>query len=532
MDNKKNIRTYALIALGISALACVAAAVIALFIGLNAVGWFLPNNISTWKQGLWTSLLLVGLGISLYGVLMPDQVRRFLSGRQARYGSNSLILLLALVGILVMVNVLVYQSQFEPLDMTDNKANTLKPETLQMLENLPEKVTATAYFSTGSATSTADELLGKFKIKSKGNFDYSFQNPDSDPITVREAGIVGDGKILLRMGDRKEVASYADETELVRALNRLVNPGTRVVYFLTGHGEADIAASGETALSLARSTLENKNYTVNTLNLLAEKKIPADALAVVIAGPLKPLSANEVDLLKQFVANGGGLVAAEDPLPLTDFGASPDPLADYLRSDWGITLDDNMVIDLTNSGNELLAISMGLSPAHPITRGMSQVAIFPNARSLSLEAAPPQDVTATSLAQTAEQSWGETEYTTLEGTRVQYDEGLDKLGPLTLAAAGENPSTRGRVVVFGNSAFFLDANFEQYGNGDIFINAVDWAAAQENQITLTPYESTERSLKAVTMPVWLAILLFSVFVLPGLVVIAGGVNWFTRRRRG
>jgi ABC-type uncharacterized transport system involved in gliding motility auxiliary subunit len=531
MADKKNIRTYALIALGVAILACVASVVIGLLIGLSTLGWFLPKNIESWKQGFLTSLVFVGIGISVYGILLPDQVRRFLSRRQTRYGSNSLILLLAVAGILTMVNILAYQNPFTVRDMTQDKTHTLAPETLQLLDSLPGNVSATAYFTSDTSTAQADDLLSNFKSNSGGKFEYSFKDPDSDPVNVHNAGITGNGKILLSMGGRSEVASYADETELVRAINRLINPGTRVVYFLTGHGEVDINTTGDASLSLVKSTLEGKNYTVKTLNLLAENAIPGDALAVIIMGPLKPLAANEVKLLKEFSEKGGGLVIGMDPLPLTDFGDSPDPLADYLASDWGILFDDNIVIDMTNSGNELLAVTYSLSREHPITRSMNQVAILPNSRSLSI-GTTPDGATVTSLAQTTSDSWGETDYNNMEGTRVQFDEGADLLGPLNLAMAGDNSTNGGRVVVFGSSSFALDLNFNAYGNGDFFINSVDWAAQQENQISLTPYSTTERTLKLISSSAWLAILLFSVFVLPGMIVIAGGVSWFVRRRRG
>jgi hypothetical protein len=76
------------------------------------------------------------------------------------------------------------------------------------------------------------------------------------------------------MNGHKEIADYADETELLRAMNRLVNPEARTVYFLTGHGERDINASGTTGMSRALETLQNKNYTVKTLNLMAETASP------------------------------------------------------------------------------------------------------------------------------------------------------------------------------------------------------------------------------------------------------------------
>jgi ABC-type uncharacterized transport system involved in gliding motility auxiliary subunit len=101
-----------------------------------------------------------------------------------------------------------------------------------------------------------------------------------------------------------------------------------------------------------------------------------------------------------------------------------------------------------------------------------------------------------------------------------------------MAVAGEDSTTKGRVVVFGNAAFAFDANFDALGNGAIFINSVDWAAVQENLIQITPHASIARTFNAPSQIQWILILLGSVFILPGVVVIAGFASWLARRRRG
>ena len=116
--------------------------------------------------------------------------------------------------------------------------------------------------------------------------------------------------------NRKKLSPGASEAEILKGLLRLLNPGNNVVYFLTGHGEHDIEQSGDTSMTRAKSTLESKNYGVKTLNLLAENKIPDDASTIVIAGPIKPVSENEVKLLKDYLANGGSLIVMEDATAL------------------------------------------------------------------------------------------------------------------------------------------------------------------------------------------------------------------------
>jgi ABC-type uncharacterized transport system involved in gliding motility auxiliary subunit len=460
--------------------------------------------------------------------LEPDKVRRAFTGRQARYGSNIVVMSIAFLGILFVVNWFVYNNP-QNWDMTEGKTNTLAPETIQALESLPEPVKAVAFYSSLS-TETATELLDKFKANSNGNFDYQFINPDTDPIAAREAGITGDGKILLVMGERQEIANFASETELTKTLIKLINPEARAVYFLTGHGEASLE-SGNVSFSTAKSTLESKNYTVNSLNLLAENKIPEDALAIIIGGPVKQVSEYEVQLLKQYVDAGGSLVVMEDPTLLTEFGDSPDPLAEYLTADWGITLDNDVVIDLVNTQNPLQAVSSNIG-IHPITQNLTQnyIVILPQARSLSIAAQPIENVTQTPIILTTEQSWGETELKS--GTQPEFTPEKDVPGPLNLAIAGENATTKGRVVVFGNSLFATNDGFDAFGNGNMFINSVDWAAEQEDLISITPREPTLRTYIPPNNIAFLIMIITTVLVLPGLVVFAGVSAWLARRKRG
>jgi ABC-type uncharacterized transport system involved in gliding motility auxiliary subunit len=88
------------------------------------------------------------------------------------------------------------------------------------------------------------------------------------------------------------------------------------------------------------------------------------------------------------------------------------------------------------------------------------------------------------------------------------------------------------VVVFGDADFATDANFAQFGNGDILINSIDWAAGQEELISLTPKDTVQRVLvppKQYTM----GLILFGfVFLLPGAVLVSGIVVWVQRRKRG
>ena len=491
-----------------------------------------PDGINRWFL---ISGGVIVLGLALYAILEPNKTSRFITRRQTRYGSNVAILSIAFLGILVVGSVLAYNNPVDIADLTADNENTLAPELLDTLDNLPEKITAVGFFSSQSSTGTAEELLSNIKAKSNGKFDYRFENPDSNPLAAREAGITGDGKILLSMGERKEIAAYADEQEILRAIIRLTNPNPRAVYFLTGHGEVGLD-QGELNFASAKQTLENKNYTVSPLNLIAEGKMPADALTLIIGGSQKPVTEREVELIKEYVNAGGSLVLLQDPYQFTEFGTTPDPLAEYLTTDWGITLDQAVIIDISNSYGPLYAVS-AIANQHPITQGINEnlIIIMPQARSISITS-QLEGIIQTPLIQTAPpdqtsiNSWGEMSLTA-DG-QVQYDEGVDILGPLSMAVAGENTTTSGRVVVMGNSAFAAGQNFDVNGNGNFFINSIDWAAEQEDLIQFTPRSTTPRIFTPPSQLEWLAILLGSICIVPGLVILAGVSAWYSRRRQG
>ncbi len=529
--NNRNQYRYSFIALIVSLVGLIAAVLLGITRGLAAMQVVTVASLANLQNYIFISLGVVILGLATYAILEPDRVRRMLTGRQARYGSNAFIMSIAFLGILIVGNVLAFQNPVTLADLTENKDNTLSPELAAALTGLPEKVTATGFFSAQNDTQSAEELLNNIKSNSKGKFDYTFINPDRDPQAALNAGITGDGKILLQMGEHKEIVAFASETELLKGLLRLLNPNSSVIYFLTGHGEHDIEQSGDTAMTRAKETLENKNYVVKPLNLLIDNQIPEDAGVIVIAGPIKPVSDNEATLLKAFLDGGGSLVVMEDPTALTQFGDASDPIADLLSTDWGIAFDNDVVIDL-NTAEPSVAAAASYDAAHPITRNMNGlVTYFPFTRSLNT-ANPVEGVTLTALVQTNERSWGETDFASLtQGGQVGLDEN-EVPGPLTLAVAGENTNTKGRVVVFGTSSLAIDPNFDAYGNGDMFVNSIDWSAEQDDLANITPKNPTQRSFNPPSQIGLIAILLSSIFIIPGLVVAGGISSWLARRRQG
>jgi ABC-type uncharacterized transport system involved in gliding motility auxiliary subunit len=468
------------------------------------------------------------IGLALFAILDPDRVRAALTGRQARHGGNALVMALAFIGILVVVNYLISQNS-QRWDLTEDKSNTLASETLETLERLPQAVEAQGFFSPQVDRTQAEDLLRQYSQNSNDRFEYQFIDPVADPISAQDAGITRDGTVVLTMGDRSETLTAVSETELTKGLVRLMADKVSV-YFLTGHGEASLLTGGERGLASAKAALEAKSYVVNELNLISTNTIPEDAKVIVIAGPTQPLRDTEVERLKGFLERGGSLVVMDEPPVLTEIDQENDPLGDFLTQTYGITLGNDFVLDYSSSQPNVAVAEQYAD--HPITESFqSVVSFYPTAR--SVQPGEAEGNTSQTLVLTSANSWAETDIEGLvNDEQPQPDERVDLMGPVPLAVTAQSQDGGQRVVVFGDVDYATDMFINQYGNSDMFVNSVDWAAEQETLINLTQPDPTQRLIVPPRSYTQGLIQLVSIFLPAGVLLIAGVVVWVQRRRRG
>ena len=143
------------------------------------------------------------------------------------------------------------------------------------------------------------------------------------------------------------------------------------IYFLQGHGERDIANTERQGYSAAKKALEDANYSVKPLSLLAEKpEIPSDAAMVVIAGASKEFLQPEIDLLKNYMVKGGKLLVLITP-------TTPGLLVKLL-AEFGADISNALVVDVSGIGrlfgtDELMPLAVAYE-SHAITKEMTNVA--------------------------------------------------------------------------------------------------------------------------------------------------------------
>ena len=485
-----------------------------------------------------SSLAIAALGFALAMLLNPGAMQTWLAGRQARYGSNVLVMTLAFAGIVVLANYLVYKNN-KQWDFTENQANTLSPETVEAVKQLPQPVTAIGFYSTNFVSSQEQtrKLLDRYRIASGDKFSYEFHDIYGEPALANQYGITRDGTLVLVMGDQKEEITFAGEQEITSALVRFSHPAKRVVYFLTRHGELDATDTGESGLSGVVDLLKKQNYDIQPLNLQVSATVPSDARALVIAGPQVPVTSDEVAIIGGYLEatpNSALIVMLDPPVEMQAEPGTAEPLAEYLSATWGLQVSSDVIIDpfFSVRGQPLIPASSAYGDS-PITQKLQRVpTVFPAARSVLVSGTPETlpDVTYSPLVITSEGSWGETNIESLT-TGPALDEG-DSKGPLNIAVAAENKAAKSRLVVFGDAGFASNrfANANEVLNAELFVNSVNWATADESLINLTPKIPTTRIVTRFDALTDNLILLVVVIIVPLVVVVLGGVVWFIRRR--
>jgi ABC-type uncharacterized transport system involved in gliding motility auxiliary subunit len=485
-------------------------------------------------------LAVAGLVLALlWPVLRPDELRGALGTRQARYGGNTLVLAVSVIGMLAALN-FIGTRFYRIWDLTANKRFTLSNQTLQILNDLNERaetVRLTAIFPANESTTTRQDLeslVDKYRQRS-GQIEFETVSPEIDIVEFRglverlELGETAPGRALIaEAGERHAIVYNFDEQAVTEAIVKATRGEDRAVAFTTGHGEPGIESSSDGASYAGlRGALEREGYAVESVNLaVVTDTLAADA--VVVAGAQRPLLDGEVERLAAYVQGGGAVLVLLDPLADANLGG--------LLVPWEIRVHDDLVVDparnLLQQAN-LVAVAEEGYRFHDITRGLERfISVFPGTRSIGLGTPITSTMTVEGLVEASSQAWGETDLTALQESGAQPAKGEgDNLPPLYLAVAGEGGEGMGRIAVFGSSDLVLDGFLQQFGgqlaNLDLVLNAVNWLTQDEALIGIRATEPDDRPLSP---PQNAGLLTLATAVLAPLAVLAVG-TWINWRRR-
>jgi ABC-type uncharacterized transport system involved in gliding motility auxiliary subunit len=489
-----------------------------------------PKWTPTAANRVWWGLIVAGILLVLASLIgYVKDPRGVLGRRTTRYGLNTAVMVLLLVGIIGFVEAVSYRHNAR-LDLTENKRHSLSPQTIQLLKGLKTDVNAVAFFrSDQPGKRVAEDLFKQYARYAGGKLTWRVVDPDREPGMARRYGVESYGTVVLETKERSEKVTDAEEEKLTNGLVKLTRQGKRVVYVIQGHGEHELTNTDRQGLSEAKTAMERANYEVKPLVTARTAQIPDDAGVIILAGPRTELLAPELAALDSYLKRGGKLLVMADPVILSN---SPvDPMKGYLQP-YGFELGSDLIIELNPIGR-----IFGIGPevpiiqqyeSHPITRDMGGITtLFPLTRSVQAAKTPPQGTNVQPLARTSAESWGETDRAELQQGQVKPDPG-EARGPLPVAVVATKD--KARIVVYGTSSFAANQFLNLQGNRDFFLNTVSWLAEEEDQISIRPKESRSAPVFLTSQQAQ-AVFLLPVVILPGIVLV-GGIVALVRRRSG
>ncbi|WKZ69100.1 MAG: GldG family protein [Melioribacteraceae bacterium] len=478
-----------------------------------------------------------------------------------------------IVGILVLVN-FISDKFFLRLDFTEDQRYSLSEATKNILTELQNPVTVSAYFSEELPPDIAKvrrdfrDLLIEYSNRSGGNVVYEFINPSENEETEMKAQQSGISPIMInvrekdqmkqqraylgavvQMGEKKEAIPLirpgaAMEYELSSAIKKIsVNQKPKIA-LVQGHGEPSLME-----LPQAQQKL-NVIYDVEEFTITDTTLIPNNYEALLIVAPKDTIPQSHLTQLDNYINNGGRLLLAlnrvEGDLQNARGVEVYTGLEDWLAQK-GITIENKLIIDVNSSQIMVRQEQGGFvmnTPVrfpylpiitnfneHPITEGLEQV-LFPFASPIIFN---PQDtaIGITPIAFTSEKSGTENSNTFFDISR-EWNQTNFNQSNLVVAVAVENDI--GRMIVFGDGDFIINGSGQNQqrlneDNVNLFVNAVDWLADDTGLIQLRTKGVTGRPIDPTLEDGTKALLKYLNFLLPIFAIILYGVYRFQIKRK-
>lgn len=360
----------------------------------TVLGWLAPVLLvmgitAGLVSGAWGALpvgLLIAGGVFLLLWLLAEwrSLPGFFSRRSTQAGTNAIVATVAVVVILGLINFLSVR-YFEIADLTENQLFTLSPQTQEVVSNLDRPTKVWVFWDESVPPSPTDQALLDNYSRESNQFSYEYVDPRVEVGQSREFGVETMGEVHLEIGESRRLvqvidpdASRLSERQLTNAIVQATGDRQLTAYVLQGHGERELSP-GQGGISEAIALLEGENYIVQPLNLTEQTTVPNDADVLILAGARRSLLEGEVEALQAFTQRQSGLMLLVDP--------DTDPGLDPIFEDWGVVLDDLLVIDPAAQ-----SLQLGLTTAlvqsygdHPITREFgSGISFFPEAQVVEL----------------------------------------------------------------------------------------------------------------------------------------------------
>jgi ABC-2 type transport system permease protein len=537
--------------------------------------FILTGEVSIW---VFACAATGAVGIGLWMWWAPGEFQAWMTGRQTRYGTTSILVTIVFVAFVAYAYVLVDRANITA-DLTSIQRYSLGTPTLDTIGQLRDRgyrVRIVGFFSHSKLREqeAADILMRQYKAKGQGIIEVTYIDPNEQPDLASKYGYQPgfDGQFILTVLDpegqprQNEVVTdngqvvsryvtillgSASERDITTGLKTVASAGAFKIYFTVGHGERDLTQVDDTGISRLFVSLEGQGIATEPLQLSDITRIPEDASAVLIVGAWQDFTDAEVKLLDEYIQRGGRLGIFADP-PLVEAAAigqtgntflqEGGPLNTYLLNEFGVRVRDSLVIEtkpeLVN-GSEWIPIINTIAPHTIMSDARDEPIYMKFVRTLDLVASPDErqnQYVREPLLYTSAESFGETGLTQFLNSQIAYDPQSDIAGPLLVGATVRRQlefqqTEQPRLVIIGDSDFLKNEYVKQYpGNVFLWTDIVDWLTGFAQAVTFNTVSDPTLLNLVVSRQELRTIAVITMIILPGIILGAGTVVWWYRRR--
>ncbi len=483
--------------------------------------------------------------------------------------------LLVIIGILVVVNILSDRFFFR-IDLTEDNRYTLSDATKDILRNLEEPVTVTAYFSEDLPANVAQarrdfkELLIEYVNLSKGMLEYEFIDPTKDEETEQEVVQQGIQPILInvrekdqnvqkkaylgavvQLGEKKEIIPVLlpegpIEYSMSTSIKKLSVVNKPLIGFVQGHGEPSINMLAQVSQQMSVM------YNVEEINLDASEYELSKYKTIIFVRPTDTIPYAHFAQLDRYLSEGGNMFIALNNVNF-DFTTAQGNVVYTGVSEWlqqkGLIVDNNFVVDSKCGTVNLQQQQMGMTfntqlqfPYIPIINNFSEHSITKGLEAIILQMVSSVqyqgDTTAifTSLLKTSEQSGMQTPplYFDVNKRWMQNDFPVSNItvaGVLTGKFGGNQKSS---IVVVGDGDFPINgegrgAQQLQPDNVNFMVNSIDYLSDDTGLIELRTKGVTARPLDEIEDSKKMFLKWLNTVLPILLVIIYGFIRWQRNR---
>jgi gliding-associated putative ABC transporter substrate-binding component GldG len=516
--------------------------------------------------------------------------------RKNLFTTQSITLLIIIAAILVVVN-LISANHFGRLDLTNDKQYSISGATKNTIKNLDDLLTIKVYFSKQLPPDLAQssqyirDILAEYKAYSS-KVKIELIDPAKDEATKNEVLSLGIPELEMQVlekdqykvqkgffgiaffyGDKKEIIPMVQdiqnlEYEVTSIVKRLTSESLQTIGFLSGHDEHGIydlsgtSNAGTTTSDYATIKKElDKNYNVVSVDLAKEKAMQ-NISTLIIAGPKKSLTDDELYQIDQFLMNGGKVVFLVDEVLIGE-GLQAQPIQSGLEkilAKYGVKINQDLIIDSSNENVGFTSGYMQFFMPYPFWPKLIKAnfdqsnPIMSRLQSLSLSWASSiflekqNNIEYNFLAQTTKNAGSLSQPFDLNpqqefkaDKRSQYSMIVLAKGNFTSAFKDEKVSAdskidqatkESQILVMADSDFITDNNLKRFpDNGVFFLNAVDYLTVGSELISIRSKNISERPIQQLDDEAKMIVKTINIIILPGLVIILGLVRYYKRKKK-